>query len=165
MRGAVSSAGRAPALQAGGHWFEPSTAHSARNRRARSLGRRPPRSARMSSSLYSRLSVPGAAATDHRRSANLDVVRAIAALMVLVAHAVVLSVGAGSAHLSRTAGDTVAFLSNGVWLFFALSGYLIAGPFLRALAEGRRQPPVRSYAIRRAARILPAYWVALAAVL
>ena len=25
--GAVSSAGRAPALQAGGHWFEPSTAH------------------------------------------------------------------------------------------------------------------------------------------
>ena len=24
---AVSSAGRAPALQAGGHWFEPSTAH------------------------------------------------------------------------------------------------------------------------------------------
>jgi hypothetical protein len=26
-RGAVSSAGRAPALQAGGHWFEPSTAH------------------------------------------------------------------------------------------------------------------------------------------
>src|SRR3954454_21102367 len=26
--GAVSSAGRAPARQAGGHWFEPSTAHS-----------------------------------------------------------------------------------------------------------------------------------------
>ena len=26
--GAVSSVGRAPARQAGGHWFEPSTAHS-----------------------------------------------------------------------------------------------------------------------------------------
>jgi hypothetical protein len=41
---AVSSAGRAPALQAGGHWFKPSTAHSlgvARTslRRARSAGR------------------------------------------------------------------------------------------------------------------------------
>ena len=29
---AVSSVGRAPARQAGGHWFEPSTAHSARSK-------------------------------------------------------------------------------------------------------------------------------------
>ena len=36
--------------------------------------------------------------------------------------------------LPRWADDSVAFLSNGVWLFFALSGYLIAGPFLRAPA-------------------------------
>ena len=32
---AVSSVGRAPARQAGGHWFEPSTAHSGPSRRAR----------------------------------------------------------------------------------------------------------------------------------
>ncbi|MFL5894504.1 MAG: acyltransferase family protein [Thermoleophilaceae bacterium] len=119
----------------------------------------------MRATLYARLSVPGAAATGHRRSANLDVVRAVAALMVLAAHAVVLSVGSTDARLPRLAGDTAAFLSNGVWLFFALSGYLIAGPFLRALAEGRQQPSPRSYALRRAARILPAYWIALVAVL
>src|SRR3954453_6366956 len=117
----------------------------------------------MSSTVYSHLSVPGAAATNHRRSANLDVVRAIAALMVVVADSVVFSVR-GPLH-SHVAGDAVAFLSNGVWLFFALSGYLIAGPFLRPLAEGSPQPAGRSYAVRRAARILPAYWVALAAAL
>src|SRR5262249_28130541 len=33
--GAVSSVGRAPARQAGGHWFEPSTAHT---RKARKRG-------------------------------------------------------------------------------------------------------------------------------
>src|SRR5436190_16913526 len=31
---AVSSVGRAPARQAGGHWFEPSTAHSRKPRKA-----------------------------------------------------------------------------------------------------------------------------------
>ena len=118
----------------------------------------------MTTTLYSRLSVPGAAATDHRRSANLDVLRAIAALMVVAAHAFALSVRAPAGH-PRWADDAVSFLSNGIWLFFALSGYLIAGPFLRALAEGRPQPSGRSYAVRRAARILPAYWVALVAVL
>src|SRR5436309_6084224 len=116
----------------------------------------------MGATVYSRLSVPGAAATDHRRSANLDVVRAVAALMVLAAHAVALSVGPGNPSLPRWADTAVAFLSNGVWLFFALSGYLIAGPFLRALVAGRAQPPATSYTVRRAARILPAYWIALA---
>jgi peptidoglycan/LPS O-acetylase OafA/YrhL len=119
----------------------------------------------MSSTLYSRLSVPGAAATDHRRSANLDVVRAVAALMVVVAHAVAFSVPGPGANLPLWARDAVAFLSNGIWLFFVLSGYLISGPFIRALAAGRSQPLAGSYAVRRAARILPAYWAALVVVL
>ena len=116
----------------------------------------------MSSTVYSRLSVPGAAATGHRRSANLDVLRALAALSVLVAHAFALSTHGGAAH-PRWADDAVALLSSGIWLFFALSGYLIAGPFLRALAGGTPPPAAGRYAMRRAARILPAYWVALAA--
>jgi peptidoglycan/LPS O-acetylase OafA/YrhL len=53
----------------------------------------------------------------------------------------------------------------GVWVFFAASGYLIAGPFLRALLDGRAAPPTGRYAVRRAVRILPAYWIALAAIL
>jgi peptidoglycan/LPS O-acetylase OafA/YrhL len=110
--------------------------------------------------VYSRLSVPGASVTHHQRWVSVDALRAIAALMVLVSHAGLLALvePTGVAkHLSR--------LGVGVWIFFAASGYLIAGPFLRALLEGRSAPPVRRYAVRRAVRILPAYWIAFAAIL
>lgn len=110
--------------------------------------------------LYSRLSVPGAAVTQHRRWASVDALRAIAALMVLASHAVFLG-PTQNLPLSRE----LTRLGVGVWIFFAASGYLIAGPFLRALLEGRAMPPVRRYAVRRAVRILPAYWVALTAIL
>jgi peptidoglycan/LPS O-acetylase OafA/YrhL len=110
--------------------------------------------------LYSRLSVPGAAVTQHRRWASVDALRAIAALMVLASHSVFLR-PTQNTPLARE----LARLGVGVWIFFAASGYLIAGPFLRALLEGRALPPVRRYALRRAVRILPAYWVALVAIL
>jgi peptidoglycan/LPS O-acetylase OafA/YrhL len=44
---------------------------------------------------------------------------------------------------------------SGVYVFFALSGYLLYRPFI-----GRR-PELGGYAIKRAARILPGYFVAL----
>jgi peptidoglycan/LPS O-acetylase OafA/YrhL len=50
---------------------------------------------------------------------------------------------------------------SGVDLFFVISGYLIALPFLRALVLGTRTPDALDYARRRAARILPGYWLAL----
>jgi peptidoglycan/LPS O-acetylase OafA/YrhL len=49
----------------------------------------------------------------------------------------------------------VGRLDVGVAVFFLLSGYLLYGMFLR----GRIR--VGAYALRRAARIVPAYWVAL----
>ena len=55
-----------------------------------------------------------------------------------------------------------ALSSLGVYLFFLLSGYLLLG-----LEDERRRRgtySVRSYAIRRALRILPAYYVAIAIV-
>jgi peptidoglycan/LPS O-acetylase OafA/YrhL len=110
--------------------------------------------------LYSRLSVPGPAVTHHERWVSVDALRAIAALMVLASHAPLL----GAAEATGLAKQAPR-LGVGVWIFFAASGYLIAGPFLKALLEGRRTPPVRRYALRRAVRILPAYWVALAAIL
>ncbi|MGH9208506.1 MAG: acyltransferase family protein, partial [Acidimicrobiales bacterium] len=91
------------------------------------------------------------------RSTHLDILRAIAALMVIGYHAnglVAGSTGGGGLWLR----DNV---DSGVELFFVLSGYLIALPFLRALAAGSRAPDTRSYALRRAARILPGYWLAL----
>jgi peptidoglycan/LPS O-acetylase OafA/YrhL len=110
--------------------------------------------------VYSRLSVPGASVTHHERWVSVDALRAIAALMVLVSHA-------GLLALTEPVGlaKQASRLGVGVWIFFAASGYLIAGPFLRALLDGRGIPSARRYALRRAVRILPAYWVALAAIL
>jgi acetyltransferase len=94
------------------------------------------------------------------RSTNLDALRAVAALSVLVAHAYLLSGPTGADELKRS-----LVLSSGVWLFFALSGYLISGPFIDALVTGRSLPQLHDYARRRFARIFPAYLVALAAVI
>lgn len=110
--------------------------------------------------LYARLSVPGASVTHHQRWSSVDALRAIAALMVLASHAPLLgpSQPAGLARYTTRLGV-------GVWIFFAASGYLIAGPFLRALLEGKPLPPAGRYALRRAVRILPAYWIALTVIL
>jgi peptidoglycan/LPS O-acetylase OafA/YrhL len=112
--------------------------------------------------IYQRLSVAGGAGTAHRRSANLDVVRAVAAIMVVVSHAALFAIGANPTGWRLVAVGT---FSAGIALFFALSGYLIAGPFLRTLLEGREAPSAGRYAVRRAARILPAWWIAATAVL
>lgn len=50
-----------------------------------------------------------------------------------------------------------------MWLFFALSGYLIPRAFLGALIDGAPLPAASSYLVRRGARILPAYWIAFLA--
>jgi peptidoglycan/LPS O-acetylase OafA/YrhL len=46
---------------------------------------------------------------------------------------------------------------SGVWIFFALSGYLLYRPFLQGPVD------LRTYALKRAARILPGYYLALGA--
>lgn len=62
----------------------------------------------------------------------------------------------------RSTLDTViSQLRLGMPLFFVLSGFLIFRPFVAAAIEGRDGPDLRRYTIRRAARIVPAYWVAI----
>ena len=93
---------------------------------------------------------PGAL-TPRRR--ELDGVRAIAALSVLVFHAV--GFYARGAGVDAWARPWVGRLDVGVAVFFLLSGYLLYGLFLH------RRIRVGAYALRRALRIVPAYWVAL----
>jgi peptidoglycan/LPS O-acetylase OafA/YrhL len=51
----------------------------------------------------------------------------------------------------------------GVDLFFVLSGFLLAQPFLRAAREGWRFPPrLGRYFVHRIRRVVPAYWAQLA---
>jgi peptidoglycan/LPS O-acetylase OafA/YrhL len=86
----------------------------------------------------------------------LDGLRAVAALLVVTTH-----VGFQTGATRTGAGGAlVARFDLGVALFFALSGFLLVRPWL---AEPRTS--TRRYALRRAARILPAYWVVLVAAL
>jgi peptidoglycan/LPS O-acetylase OafA/YrhL len=55
----------------------------------------------------------------------------------------------------------LAQLNLGVSIFFVISGFLLYRPFGAARLAGERSPPLLPYAIRRVARIVPAYWVAL----
>lgn len=50
----------------------------------------------------------------------------------------------------------------GVAIFFVLSGFLLARPFWLAHDQREPMPNLRVYAMRRAARILPGFWLALA---
>jgi peptidoglycan/LPS O-acetylase OafA/YrhL len=86
-----------------------------------------------------------------------DGLRAIAAVGILVHHTAYASRGA----LSEVFGAYFAELNVGVFIFFVISGFLLYHPFARAHLSTRPAPQARGFWIRRAARIYPAYWVAL----
>jgi peptidoglycan/LPS O-acetylase OafA/YrhL len=94
----------------------------------------------------------------HPRFPMLDGVRAIAALSVVVLH--VSDRSGFSQH--KIVGALTARLNVGVALFFVLSGFLLYRPFVAARVDGRPASSVAHYLRRRALRILPGYWVALA---
>ena len=85
-----------------------------------------------------------------------DGFRGIAALAVLVTHVSFLT----EANL-MTGGSLLARLDAGVAVFFVISGFLLYRPFVGAALDRTPGPGLRRYALRRGARILPAYWVAL----
>ncbi|NJP25771.1 acyltransferase [Microbispora sp. SCL1-1] len=90
----------------------------------------------------------------------LDGVRALAAIAVLVFHVAIESAAAlhdnfFSSLLAR--GDVA------VPIFFALSGLLLYRPYARAALLGERPPSTRVYLVKRALRILPAYWLVVVA--
>ena len=114
--------------------------------------------------FYDALAVAPRGQISARRLADLDAIRAVAALLVVVNHTSLM----GGPYYPQgyiTPGSLILHgsASGGVSLFFVLSGFLIAGPFLRTLLDGELAPDTRRYLKRRATRILPAYWVALLA--
>lgn len=48
-----------------------------------------------------------------------------------------------------------------VVVFFLISGFVLYRPYVEARFDGLRMPSLLRYAVRRTARIVPAYWVAL----
>ena len=89
-----------------------------------------------------------------KRYPGLDLLRAIAILWVMLFHGITEGLGSPWPAAGRLGW-------MGVDLFFVLSGYLIGSQLLKISAQGQ-SPAIGSFYVRRAFRILPAYWVVLA---
>lgn len=93
----------------------------------------------------------------------IDSLRGVAAGLVLISH---VAFWTGAANIDLV-GGFLARGDSGVAIFFAISAFLLLSPAY-AMALSEPEPPKRSwssYFARRAARILPAYWLAFAGVL
>lgn len=94
-----------------------------------------------------------------RRHVNgLDGMRALAAYGVLATHA---GFNTGRSLDNSPFAPFLARLDFGVTVFFLLSGFLLYRPFALAALADRPAPGLGGFYLRRALRILPAYWVAV----
>lgn len=95
------------------------------------------------------------------RLAGADFMRALACLLVLIHHLVLrLDFNAVSDGI-RPMFELARFGNYGVSIFFVLSGFLLARPFWIALDNKQSPPSLKAYGLRRAARVLPGFWMAL----
>ena len=90
---------------------------------------------------------------DRKRPPGLDLLRALAILVVVIYHAALFGF--------KLPGRVDRFGWIGVDLFFVLSGYLIGGQLLAPIAGGNKVDLGRFFT-RRVLRIMPAYFVVLA---
>jgi peptidoglycan/LPS O-acetylase OafA/YrhL len=101
----------------------------------------------------------GPAASTERGFPCLDGLRALAATAVVTTH-----VAFWTAHVTPDLlGRVFSRLDVGVAVFFVLSGFLLSRPVFLAGVERRPAPRPAAYLWRRALRILPAYWLTVAA--
>src|SRR3954452_11087302 len=98
-----------------------------------------------------------------QRAAAIDGLRAIAALTVVAYHAWLYTLPRITAAHRETLGDQVIHeFRLGLVLFFVLSGFLLYQPWVRSALTGVPAPRLGAYLLRRAARIVPAYYLAVA---
>lgn len=98
-----------------------------------------------------------------------DPLRAIAALSVVLFHVAFLALWFRGVHVGvpeiefpaayGSNAEALAYLNVGLSVFFVLSGYLIARPFVRAFVAGEPVPALARYARNRLLRIVPAFWI------
>jgi peptidoglycan/LPS O-acetylase OafA/YrhL len=103
----------------------------------------------------------GAPIRGEPRFEGFDGLRAIAAFAVVVHHASLFSAQMVVGHFNHQFTQ----LDVGVAVFFLISGYLLYRPFLSRMMREQPEPRVGGYLLRRAARIFPAYWLALTTII
>lgn len=91
-----------------------------------------------------------------KRLAGLESVRGMAAIAVVWTHAFALSRDFVKATFAQRLSDGTIYA---IYLFFVMSGYLLFWPFVQATWGNRRPVSLRNYALNRAWRVLPAYYV------
>jgi peptidoglycan/LPS O-acetylase OafA/YrhL len=105
----------------------------------------------------SRAAAPHTAPTT-RRDPALDGLRGLAVLMIFIFHY------GGGLQSSNSAIRLCGYITSACWtgviLFFALSGFLITGSLWDSTGQSHR---LRNFYVRRALRVLPLYFLALAA--
>lgn len=109
--------------------------------------------------MISAVQSPGPPSLPGERSLPIDMLRAVAILLVLGCHHVMAPASAGAVAPFAVGWWHIGWA--GVDLFFVLSGYLVSG-LLFAEYRRRRQLDVRRFLIRRGFKIWPAYAVYLA---
>ena len=97
--------------------------------------------------------------TKAERVASLTGIRAVAALLVMLTHAAY----ATGKYTHGYVGLVYSRMEIGVPIFFVLSGFLLFGPWVKAVATDPPEPSVRRYAWHRVRRIMPAYVVTVLA--
>lgn len=90
---------------------------------------------------------------ERTRLVGLDGPRGIACLCVLAVHVLAFF---APLQLERF---HLTYLGEAIVYFFAMSGFLIYLPFVRAYADGRPRPSLRRYATQRLRRVYPGYIV------
>lgn len=96
-----------------------------------------------------------------RRAAGIDALRGVAALSVLLFHLWLYALAAPPAAVHTPLDELWSAGRLGLVLFFVLSGYLLYRPWVTARRSGRPAPSRWPYAVRRAARVVPAYLLAV----
>jgi peptidoglycan/LPS O-acetylase OafA/YrhL len=96
----------------------------------------------------------GGPRTARSRNPEIEGLRAVAALAVLVTHVSLNSMGNTGPF-----GGWLSRLDVGVAVFFVLSGYLLYRPFARSVLRDDDGVDLRRYLRHRLLRIVPAYWL------
>ena len=94
-----------------------------------------------------------------QRVDSLTGIRAVAALLVVATHAAYTT----GNYTTDYRGLFLSRMEIGVPIFFALSGYLLFRPWVKAAATGGPDPSLRRYAWHRVRRIMPPYAVTVIA--
>jgi len=105
--------------------------------------------------------LPKRANSHGARNLPLDGVRAAAAVLIVIHH---VAYAAGTT-MNETYGRFTGRMDVGVPIFFVLSGYLLARPFIRGILTGTQLPSASDFLWKRFIRIFPAYWLALVVML